>query len=477
MRGLAEPLSFRDPDGYLFKTGNRILRYVLPHAGAAVRAFLDSRLAVSWMNQGKLVHSTILENPSEFELPPECAGRLPPGALIVEHTPISFRNYPYEWAPEMLRSAAELTLELAREAMRAGFTLKDATPYNLIFDGCRPVFVDLLSFCRRDPREPVWQPYAQFVRTFTLPLLAFRYFGLRPDEILLPHRDGIEPEKLWALCPAYRLLFPPFLSSVTMPVLLARARRGASAGTYRARHARDEDEAAFLLESLFARAGRQLRRAGRTRRGSAALQYADSGHPYAAVELAEKERFVASALERFSPRSVLDVGCNTGHFSWLAARTGARVVAIDRDEAVIGALWRSASQASLGILPLVVDIGRPPGACGWRNNECAAFLDRARGSFDCVLMLALMHHLLVNERVPLAAILQLAAELTTRWAILEYIDPKDANFQHIARGRDALHRDVTPESFERAAGGWFQIVDAAGISPTRRIYLLRKKEA
>jgi SAM-dependent methyltransferase len=375
-----------------------------------------------------------------------------------------------------------LTLELGREAMRAGFALKDATPYNVIFDGCTPVFVDLLSFRRRDPTESVWQPYAQFVRTFVLPLLAFRYFNLRPDEILLVHRDGIEPERLLSLCPIYRLLFPPFLSAVTLPVLLvSRSTRGAAADRaapdrYRVRHARDAEEAAFLLENLFRRAGGLLRRASRPRRSSDTLQYMDSGHPYAASELAEKERFVESVLERYSPRNVLDVGCNTGHFSRLAARSGAGVVAIDRDEAVIDVLWRSASQSASAILPLLVDIGRPPGACGWQNHECAAFLERARGRFDCVLMLALLHHLTVNERVPVAAILQLAAELTTHWAVVEYIDPADSNFQNIARGREALHRGLTRQSFEAAAGRWFEIADASDISVTRRIYLLRKKE-
>lgn len=427
------------------------------------------------MNAGKLVRSGILENPSGSELPSEYAGQLPQGAVIVEHTPIAFRNYPYEWAPEMLRSAGELTLELAREAMRGGFTLKDATPYNLIFDGCRPVFVDLLSFRRREPTESVWLPYAQFVRTFVLPLLAFRYFGLRPDEILLAHRDGIEPERLLPLSPLYRLLFPPFLSSVTLPALLARG-GGAKADRYQMRHARDAEEGAFLLESLFARAGRLLRGTSKPRPASATVEYMDSGHPYAAAELAEKERFVERALERCVPRNVLDVGCNTGHFSRLAARRGARVVAIDRDETAIGALWRSAIQSAPAILPLVVDIGRPPGACGWQNQECAGFLDRARGKFDCVLMLALIHHLVVNERVPLAAILQLIAELTTRWAIVEYIDPQDSNFQKIARGRDALHGDVTRESFESAAGRRFQIVEAGDVSPTRRMYLLQKRE-
>jgi hypothetical protein len=91
-------------------------------------------------------------------------------------------------------------------------------------------------------------------------------------------------------------------------------------------------------------------------------------------------------------------------------------------------------------------------------------------------MLALLHHLLVNERAPLAAILQLAADPTTRWAIVEYVDPRDANFQRIARGRDALHRDVTQDGFESAAARWFEIVETAATSATRRIYLLRKKE-
>ena len=476
MRRLGDSLSFRDPDGYVFRAGKRILRYVLPHAAGDVLEFLHSSLAAGWMDDGRLVRSTLLQNPSGMELPAECSGQLPPGVVIIEHTPLALPNYPYEWSPEMLRSAGELTLELARQAAYRGFSLKDATPYNVIFDGCRPVFVDLLSFRRRDPKESVWLAYAQFMRIFVLPLLAYQYFGLRPDTILLAHRDGIEPESLWRLCPAYRLLLPPFLSSVTLPVLFAR--RGAKdGGAYRVRHARDEHEAAFLLDKLFQRTSRLLQRVIKSRRTSSAVQYMESGHPYAAAELAEKERFAASVFERCLPRFVLDVGCNTGHFSVLAARTGARVVAIDRDEAAIDALWRSANQSAPGILPLVIDIGRPPGACGWENAECSAFLDRARGAFDCVLMLAVIHHLVVNERVPLAAILRLASELTTCWAVVEYIDPADSNFRQIARGRDALHRDLTRESFESTAGEWFQIVDSAGVSATRRVYLLRKKGA
>ncbi len=427
------------------------------------------------MAEGKLVSTRILE-PSGSELPAEWRGRLPPDGLVLEHSPIPFRNYPYEWAPPMLQAAARLTLELAVGAMREGFSLKDATPYNVMFDGAKPVFLDVLSFRRRDPLESLWPPFAQFMRTFAFPLLASRHFGLCLDEVLLAHRDGLEPERVWELCPPYKLLLPPFFSSVTIPVFVARSDNSAAKGGYGVRRAKDADEATFILERLFRRAGRLVSRASNRRRRNATVEYMDSGHRYEQGEFAAKERTLATALERWSPKRVLDLGSNTGHFSDLAIRYGARVVAIDRDADSVGMLWQSAGQAGAQVLPLVVDIGRPPGACGWQNNECAAFLDRARGAFDCVLMLALVHHLLVNERVPLDAVLDLAAELTTDLAIVEYIDPSDFQFRQIARGRDELHQDVTRERFEGAARRCFQILDANDVSPTRRIYILRKKE-
>ena len=119
---------------------------------------------------------------------------------MFEHERIAFQNFPYEWAPEMLYAAGSLTLDLAEEALAEGFGLKDATPSNVIFRGCQPVFVDLLSFEPRDPNDPVWLPYAQFVRTFLLPILASERLGLRLDQIFLTRRDGLEPEEVYRLC-------------------------------------------------------------------------------------------------------------------------------------------------------------------------------------------------------------------------------------------------------------------------------------
>jgi SAM-dependent methyltransferase len=470
-------VSFRDPDGFVFRSGDQILRCVLPHAADDLRAFLSSPTANAWMASGVLSQATLLPMKPVVEPPPTDLSDLPAEAVFLEHEPIRFPNYPYEWSAEMLYAAAVLTLRLAEEGLNEGFTLKDATPYNIMFDGPRAVFLDVLSFRRWDPLEMIWWPYAQFVRTFVYPLLVARHFGLHLDEVFLPHRDGLEPERVMRFCSPMRRWLPRFFGAVTLPVLLSRAERDGNPSRFRSHRARDSQEAKFVLHRVFARANRLLGSPRFPVRTNAAACYMDCGLPYTELQVLKKEQAVSDALRRYRPASVLDIGCNTGHFSLLASQYAPFVVAIDQDPGVVGILWRSASQRKANILPLVIDIARPPGACGWANQECLSFLDRARGKFECVLMLALIHHLLAHERVPLDNILELAAQMTRDLLIMEYIDPTDLQFQRIARGREPVHPNLTRGAFEDAVARRSDIAECCELTPTRRIYVLRKRGA
>jgi hypothetical protein len=153
-------------------------------------------------------------------------------------------------------------------------------------------------------------------------------------------------------------------------------------------------------------------------------------------------------------------------------------VAVDSDPAVVGTIWRRAHAQNLDVLPLVVDLTRPTPAIGWRNQECDSFLQRAQGHFDMVMMLAVLHHMLVTERVPLEELLGLAAELTRDYLLIEFVAPADPMFQRIVRGREALYDHLTFERFEAAAGAHFDLVKSLKIEGLHRcLYLFRLRRA
>jgi 2-polyprenyl-3-methyl-5-hydroxy-6-metoxy-1,4-benzoquinol methylase len=393
-----------------------------------------------------------------------------------EHEWIPFASYPHEWPPELLWAAARLTLDLARRALADGWGLKDATPQNVLFQGRRPVFIDLLSFERRTPEDPVWRPYGQFVRTFLLPLLAHRLWGTRLSDVFLSRRDGLEPEEVYRWCRPLTRCRPSVLSLVSLPTWLAGSGRRESAALYRQR-TMDPEKARFILEAMFGRLDRTLARLEpRAGRDSAWSDYMRT-HSYSDSAFAAKDRFVREALTESAPKWVLDVGANTGHFSRIAAGLGARVVAIDLDPASVGAMVRAGGDRADQVLPLVVNLARPSPALGWRGQECRSFLDRAAGRFDCVLMLAVLHHLLVTERIPLTEVLSLAAELTVSTLVIEFVAPADDMFRRLARGREHLHASLTTGEFETACAPWFEVVRSEALPEThRRIYLLRKRK-
>ena len=116
----------------------------------------------------------------------------------------------------------------------------------------------------------------------------------------------------------------------------------------------------------------------------------------------------------------------------------------------------------------------PSPPVGWRNRECLSFLSRAQGKFDLVLVLALVHHMLVTDGVPLEEIVDLVADLTTEWAIVEFVPPGDAMFKKLSRGRDSLYRNLDEKVFERACRRRFSLRDSRRLGKSRRrLYLLR----
>jgi hypothetical protein len=169
------------------------------------------------------------------------------------------------------------------------------------------------------------------------------------------------------------------------------------------------------------------------------------------------------------------VGGNTGHYSRIATAAGARVVAWDTDVQAADANWREARAKREPILPLVANIARPTPAVGWQNQESLSLLQRSEGAFDCVLMLGVIHHMLLIDQIPLAAIFDLLTRLTTRWAIIEWVPATDSQFQQLCRGRQDIYGHLDESAFLAAAGEHFERRLVEKLPNGRSLWLFQTK--
>jgi len=203
--------------------------------------------------------------------------------------------------------------------------------------------------------------------------------------------------------------------------------------------------------------------------------YAETAFHYSEEDHARKRSFVSKALEAARPAHVLDVGCNTGVYSNLAADAGAEVVSIDTDVQAVDRLCASLKGSGKNILPLCVDLAHPSPAAGWENREYASFLSRCSGHFDTVMMLAVLHHLLLRNQIPMERIAELCHRLTTRHLILEWVPSADPKFQELLRGRDSIYAHITENAFRSAFAEYFATVDELPLANGRIMLHLAKK--
>ena len=153
------------------------------------------------------------------------------------------------------------------------------------------------------------------------------------------------------------------------------------------------------------------------------------------------------------------------------------MVAADFDVAALDKLFECVTQKKLPITPVVFNVSRPTPAIGWNNEEIESFLARARGQFQLIMALALVHHLLVTERVSLAFIVKLLFEFEAPYLLIEWVDPKDSRFREIALTHGNLYANLSDAIFELELERYFRIHERLQLRcKTRTLYLCERLE-
>lgn len=440
----------RDPAASLRFEADRVirdLRQPLPNGH-----FLKSELAARWVAQGRLV-------PFERE-----------GDLRVVSQRLPFVTQPSEWTDAQLFEAARLTLALQGEAVEAGFDLKDASAWNVLFDGCRPVFCDLLSF------EPLadrpWWAYGQFARQFLLPLLASRRVGLKARESFCIWRDGMPSESArrllgWrALLSRYGALLAPPRAAAFSITAADGVRTGEPLAALQGFRRRLQATTSWQLEGV------------RPTAASAAQGWSgyegDRPH-YGDASLDRKRAVIDGWMATLAPAWVLDLGCNAGEFSRMALARGARVIALDADHDAVQRLFL-AHPDEPRLHALVAPLDDLRSSRGWGGQEHPGLDCRLEGSADLVLMLALIHHLAIGAAVPLAEVACFAYRCTRDALMLEVLNEDDPQLVALCRQRRRDPADfVAARQRDAFVAAGFRVEGEEALDgAARRLLLLRK---
>jgi SAM-dependent methyltransferase len=353
------------------------------------------------------------------------------GKAVLHHRRVAVESYCYEWLPAMLQDAALLTLDLCIRLTEHGLTLQDGHPWNILFDGTNPVYIDAGSIVpARD--DILWAPYQQFCNFFLFPL--YLYAAGRDHIARWLMRDylgGVSDGDLLAALPAsFKLRHPRRALGVAIPKLVSKLFE----------HLPADMQQRFLSISKSANSGPgqgrlKLKFITSLRKNIESLKlnhrtshwagyYESVDQQYFQTDLSPgdwqlKYQAVGKILNDLRPKSVLDVGANAGRYSALAAANGARVTACEADTAALTLCHETARANGLNILPLVVNVFSTAPTPGRGGVACPGPIERFKS--ELVMGLAVMHHVVALQRLPMARICELFAALSERWLLLGFV--------------------------------------------------------
>ncbi len=456
------PSSFRDPSGYLFVKDGVLYRRI--H-----RSYKD--------NYEHLMQSGLYRILTERQLliPHEEVGKpdyTTDGIYLdIKPKPIPFVSYPYEWSFSQLKQAALLTLEVQKESLLRGMTLKDASAYNVQFYEGKPIFIDTLSFEQHEEGKP-WVGYKQFCEHFLAPLALTSYRDIRLNHLLKTYLDGIPLDLAGNLLPKKAYLRLSLLLHIHLHGWMQK-RYLKSDGTRRIQGRVGKKALLVIITSL----ENGIKKLTWNPGGEQWLSYYARDHSYTQEALEEKGRLVSEFLDEANPRTVWDLGSNTGYFSRIASRKGINTLAFDNDPACVEVNYLEARKNNdCNLLPLIIDVCNPSPPIGWENRERLGFLDR--GKPDLVLALALIHHLAIARNLSLERIAAYFSRMAP-YLVIEFVPKADAMVRRMLAMREDIFPDYTRETFEAAFMKYFTIKRAEKIPATERIlyFILARYDA
>ncbi|RJR19823.1 MAG: SAM-dependent methyltransferase [Desulfobacteraceae bacterium] len=459
----AEKGSFRDPFGRVFRKDGKVYRSVFSPGARAFETARNAGIFDKLIGAGLLIPHEEIQN---FE-------SAPPGTVYsLRHPELPMVSYPWEWSFSMLKDAALLHLEIMEFLLPLGFWLRDASAFNVQFDGNRLRLIDTLSIGMRVPNSP-WIAYGQFCSHFLAPLSLAAYCDIRTLSLWRNYIDGYPLDLAASLLPStrkYRLgLFMHIVLHSKFQVMADR-KEDISKDPSKQKTAVSDKGLLGVVRSL-----RRTIEKINWKSVSRIWSDYDSIRTYSDDDLQKKRRFIDDCVSRLTPKIVWDLGANRGEFSHLASKDGSFVVSIDGDPACTEHSYKVfVGDKRLPILPLTMDLANPSPGLGWDCSERLGLRDR--GPADLVLALALIHHLVLSACIPMPLIASWLGSLG-KYLVIEFVPPTDVMVKRLLAGRNGEHLSYDNDSFKSSFSILFDFLDEVKLNNQRVLFFCKNKNS
>jgi ribosomal protein L11 methylase PrmA len=443
--------SFRDPSGFLFYRDDILYRQINKSYQEHYQHLMESGL------YRELVDSKNLIPHEEVDVEPAIPKK---SFKIIKPEKILFISYPYEWSFSQLKEAALTTLRIQKIAMNYDMTLKDANSYNIQFHNGKATMIDTLSF-EKYTEGQFWFGYKQFCQHFLAPLALMSHKDIRLNQLLRIYIDGIPLDLTAKLLPSSTRLSFSLLSHIH-----AHAKSQKHFEDKKMVKIKEKKLGKNSFIGIIQSLNSGIKKLNWKPKGTEwADYYTDTN--YSSKGFEHKKKMIESFFDKTDVNFVWDLGANTGIFSRISSNKGIPTISFDIDPAAVEKNFlNSVEKQESKILPLLLDLTNPSASIGWENQERSSLINR--GPTDVVLALALLHHLVISNNLPMEKISSFFSKICN-YLIIEFIPKNDSQVKRLLQNREDIFDDYSKENFELAFKKYFSFIDSQQIEDSGRI--------
>lgn len=453
----AHSSSFRDPSGYIYIENDEVKRVINPIYFKQYNALTQSGFYKKLFKNGLLISHQEVSN-SERE-------------IIIKAEKIPFITYPYEWSFNMYKEAALLTLKLQKYSLEHGFSLKDASAFNVTFHKGNAIFIDTLSFDFYIENSP-WRAYKQFITHFFGPLVLAHYHGAQQLKLLSNFIDGIPVKMISSMLP-FKTKFNPLLySNIHLLAKLEDKHNEDYKGEAKVVASLSKKGQLNIITSLYNYIKKlNLKEASEWGNYYTKTNYSDNA-------FVQKSGIINRWVASNKLKTVIDVGGNDGTFVRKIESNLDLALVSDIDNNAVDFNYKTIkSNKETHILPFTLDVLSPSPAIGLNNKERDAFIDRiSKFSPDVTLALAVIHHISLSGNVPFSRSAEFFAEFS-KHLIIEFPKRQDSWVQRLLNNK-ADFKDYfnfyNLENFREAYSKTFDIIEETTIQDSKRVLFFMK---